>query len=161
MRTPGLEIVRDVLLPSTPVVLVAQPVPAASNLLAIKETEFFLFLWDPCRLRIVMSTVNLIDYDWRDIRINSSWAARKLVERPQNGHTALIKAVREVSDLGNSTKVAVEFRGSSIGAYSTQWLNEVYTSAMGESLKKWLDDPKLRRTKLPWPNIRILFPKAG
>ena len=49
-------------------------------------------------------------------------------------------------------------QGSSIGMYSTQWVNEFYGSASGESPEKWLDEPKSRRAKLPWPPVKILFP---
>jgi tyrosyl-DNA phosphodiesterase-1 len=49
-------------------------------------------------------------------------------------------------------------QGSSIGTYSTQWLNEFHFSARGESADEWLDEPKNRRSKLPWPAVKILFP---
>lgn len=49
-------------------------------------------------------------------------------------------------------------QGSSLGQYSTQWLNEFYWSARGKSAETWLDDPKSRRTKLPWPAIKVVFP---
>jgi tyrosyl-DNA phosphodiesterase 1 len=49
-------------------------------------------------------------------------------------------------------------KGSSIGTYSTKWLNEFFGSAMGQNPETWLDHPKSRRDKLPHPNIKILFP---
>ncbi|KAI6046593.1 hypothetical protein EDC04DRAFT_2628571 [Pisolithus marmoratus] len=56
---------------------------------------------------------------------------------------------RCVSALGGLVSFCLQ--GSSIGTYSTRWLNELYYSAHGESAKGWLDEPKARRTKLPWP----------
>lgn len=52
-------------------------------------------------------------------------------------------------------------QGSSIGTYSTQWLNEFHWSARGESAEEWLDEPKTRRSKLPWPPVKIIFPSLN
>lgn len=49
-------------------------------------------------------------------------------------------------------------QGSSIGSYTTQWLNEFHSSARGESAEDWLDQPKKSREKLSFPSIKILFP---
>ena len=57
-------------------------------------------------------------------------------------------------------ELILECQGSSIGTYSTQWLNEFYCSARGESAQSWLDKPKAGRAKLPLPPIKILFPTA-
>ncbi|KAI0310622.1 tyrosyl-DNA phosphodiesterase-domain-containing protein [Amylostereum chailletii] len=246
-------------LPSTPVVLVVQLTPASSNSPTVKEIlpnwiratpvlhdgrgamniKFFLIFYKTGRLRIVISTANLIDYDWHDIK-NSAWvqdvekhssairpdpeatdfpatfehvlqalnvgpALTSLVHNDhpkiplpslhpgalrtnwdfsrvkaklvssiagkhegwprvlKNGHAALMKAVCEVSSLRSNRQgknVILECQGSFIGTYSTQWLNEFYTSATGESPEKWLDQPKSSLMKLPWPSIRILFPTA-
>ena len=51
-------------------------------------------------------------------------------------------------------------QGSSIGTYSTQWMNEFHCSARGQSAETWLDLQKARRAKLPFPPIKILFPTA-
>lgn len=45
-----------------------------------------------------------------------------------------------------------------MGVYTTQWLNEFYCSANGESAEKWLDRSKKSREKDPYPSIKILFP---
>ena len=49
-------------------------------------------------------------------------------------------------------------QGSSLGTYSTQWMNEFHWSARGLSAEDWLDEPKSRRTKLPWPSVKVIFP---
>lgn len=50
-------------------------------------------------------------------------------------------------------------QGSSIGSYTTQWINEFYHSAKGESAEDWLDKAKSRREKLPYPvEVKVLFP---
>ncbi|KAF8553316.1 phospholipase D/nuclease [Imleria badia] len=189
------------------------------------------------RLRVVISTANLRDYDWRDIEnavwlqdipplskpipherkvvddfpsimqkvlravnvhralanmlvndhpnlplhtiedLRSKWdfskVAVKLVPSiagkhegwpavVQTGHTRLMKAVR---DLGLRTgtgeaarELALECQSSGIGTYSTQWLNEFHWSARGESAEDWLVEPTTRRSKLPWPPVKIIFP---
>ncbi|KAH9966318.1 tyrosyl-DNA phosphodiesterase-domain-containing protein [Lactifluus volemus] len=78
--------------PSTPVVLVTQPAPSESGRATIKEVlpnwiratpflrggrgvmhmKFFLLFYRSGRLRIVISTANLMDHDWRDIE-NTVW----------------------------------------------------------------------------------------
>ena len=77
------------------------------------------------------------------------------------GHTCLMKALIDMGGKTPSSKeLVLECQGSSVGNYSTQWLNEFYCSARGESAQTWLDKPKARRAKLPLPPIRILFPTA-
>jgi tyrosyl-DNA phosphodiesterase-1 len=50
------------------------------------------------------------------------------------------------------------WQGSSIGAYTTQWLNEFHWSARGETAEDWLDKSKKSREKLPFPSVKIVFP---
>lgn len=52
-------------------------------------------------------------------------------------------------------------QGSSIGSYTTQWTNEFYCSARGESAETWLDQKRAARTKLPYPPFKILYPTLG
>lgn len=49
-------------------------------------------------------------------------------------------------------------QGSSIGVYTTQWMNEFHWSARGETAEDWLDEPKKRREKLPYPPVKVVFP---
>ncbi|KAG6816179.1 hypothetical protein H0H87_008053 [Tephrocybe sp. NHM501043] len=51
-----------------------------------------------------------------------------------------------------------EKKGSSLGIYTTQWFNEFHWSARGESAEEWLDQPKKRREKLPYPPIKVVYP---
>ncbi|KAI0743057.1 tyrosyl-DNA phosphodiesterase-domain-containing protein [Daedaleopsis nitida] len=197
--------------------------------------KFMLLFYKTGRLRIMISTANLVDYDWRDIE-NTVWVqdvpklpapvvadpktedfsssmirvlhavnvAPALVNLLKNdhpniplqrledlrtqwdfskvkaalipsiagkhegwpkviltGHTRLMKAL---IDMGGATpadkELVLECQGSSIGTYSTQWLNEFYCSARGESAQGWLDKSKASRTKLPFPPVKILFPSA-
>ncbi|CAL1698599.1 unnamed protein product [Somion occarium] len=236
--------------PSTPVIIVAQDSQGNETMKEvlpnwIKTTpflrggrgcmhmKFMLIFYKTGRLRVVVSTANLLPIDWRDIE-NSVWVqdvplrprpipheskandfpaawtrilhslnvAPALITMVKNGHTdlpisrledlrrkwdfskvkihlvpslagkhegwpkvlqsghvALMKAVR---DSGARTpkgkELVLECQGSSIGTYSTQWVNEFYCSARGDSAEEWLDQPKSRRTKLPYPPIKILFP---
>ncbi|KIJ04605.1 hypothetical protein PAXINDRAFT_22102 [Paxillus involutus ATCC 200175] len=197
--------------------------------------KFMLIFYNTGRLRVVISTANLVDYDWRDIEnavwlqdvpprsqplphdpndvddfpsimqkvlhavnvrpalanmlandhpklplqsihdLRSKWDFSKVRVKLipsiagkhegwpaviQTGHVRLMKAVR---DLGMRTgkegrRRSYQLNGSSIGTYSTQWLNEFHFSARGESADEWLDEPKNRRSKLPWPAVKILFP---
>ncbi|KAI0049016.1 phospholipase D/nuclease [Auriscalpium vulgare] len=240
--------------PETPVVIITQPAPGIGDATVkqvlpnwirvtpflrggrgVVHMKFFLIFYKSGRLRIVISTANLIEYDWRDIE-NSVWvqdvsrratpiahdpkandfpAAFERVLHALNvdpaltsfvhndhpniplsnlrpgalstvydfsrvrvylipsiagkhegwpkvlkvGHTALMKAVGDMLDGAKKGKLTIECQGSSIGTYSTQWLNEFYTSASGTSPEKMLDEPKTRRAKLPVPqSIKILFP---
>ena len=55
--------------------------------------------------------------------------------------------------------IAVSFlQGSSIGIYTTQWLNEFHLSARGESAEDWLDRSKKSREKLPYPPVHLIYP---
>ncbi|KAF8264858.1 tyrosyl-DNA phosphodiesterase-domain-containing protein [Lactarius quietus] len=78
--------------PSTPVVLVTQPAPSENGSATIKQVlpnwirvtpflrggrgvmhmKFFLLFYKSGRLRVVVSTANLMDHDWRDIE-NTVW----------------------------------------------------------------------------------------
>ncbi|KAI0076842.1 phospholipase D/nuclease [Panus rudis PR-1116 ss-1] len=236
--------------PSTPVVLVTQDAQGEETLKEvlpnwIKTTpalrggrgcmhmKFMLLFYKTGRLRMVVSTANLVPYDWRDIE-NSVWLqdlplrpqpishdpkaddigvawARVLravnvqpalitlakngheslpIIRPEDlrskwdfskvkvqlvaslsgrfeswpnvirlGHTGLMKAIRDIgARTPSGKKLIIECQGSSIGTYSTQWMNEFYHSARGESAEDWLDQPKNRRSKLPYPPVKIIFP---
>lgn len=241
--------------PRTPVIMATQPgalgnaeiknilpnwvmtVPFLRNGRGCQHMKFMLIFYKTGRLRVVISTANLVDYDWRDIenavwlqdippreapiphdhgvlddfpsimqnvlravnvraalanmlandhpnlplqtindlRSKWDWSNVKVKLIPsisgkhegwsavvQSGHTRLMKAVRELglrTGSGKSAKdLLIECQGSSIGTYSTQWLNEFHYSARGESAEDWLDEPKARRAKLPWPPVKILFP---
>jgi hypothetical protein len=49
-------------------------------------------------------------------------------------------------------------KGSSIGSYTTQWLNEFYRSAIGKEDERWLDLPLKRRKQQEWPPVKIVYP---
>lgn len=51
-----------------------------------------------------------------------------------------------------------QIQGSSLGHFTTQWMNEFHWSARGESAEDWLDEPKKRREKLPYPPVKVIFP---
>ncbi|KAH7882123.1 tyrosyl-DNA phosphodiesterase-domain-containing protein [Phlebopus sp. FC_14] len=244
--------------PRTPVIIVSQTDPSGQatikNVLpnwvmtvpflrsgrGCQHMKFMLIFYKTGRLRIVISTANLIDYDWRDIE-NAVWLQDIPLRSPpiphdpkivddfpsimqsvlravnvhaalvnmlsndhpnlplqkitdlrcnwdfskvkvklipsiagkhegwpsvvQTGHTRLMKAVRDLglrTGKGKAAKdLCIECQGSSIGTYSTQWVNEFHWSARGESADDWLDEPKSRRSKLPWPNVKILFPSLN
>ncbi|KAF8547998.1 phospholipase D/nuclease [Imleria badia] len=241
--------------PRTPVILVSQPDQsgraAIKNVLpnwimtvpflrygrGCQHMKFMLIFYKTGHLRVVISTANLIDYDWRDIEnavwlqdvpprskpipherkviddfpsimqkvlhavnvhpalanmltndhpdlpiqtiedLRSKWDFSKVAVKlipsisgkhegwpavVQTGHPRLMKAVRDLGLRTGKGKAArelvLECQGSSIGTYSTQWLNEFHWSARGESAEDWLDEPKTRRSKLPWPPVKIVFP---
>ncbi|KAG0694966.1 tyrosyl-DNA phosphodiesterase-domain-containing protein [Suillus ampliporus] len=241
--------------PSTPVIIVAQPdqsgQPTMRNILpnwvmtvpflrsgrGCQHMKFMLIFYKTGRLRVVISTANLVDYDWRDIenavwlqdlplrsapiphdpkvvddfpsimqnvlravnvrpalanmlandhpnlplqtishlRTKWDWSKVKVKLVPSiagkhegwpnvilTGHTRLMKAVRDMglrTGKGQAAKdLVIECQGSSIGTYSTQWINEFYWSARGESAEDWLDEPKTKRAKLPLPPVKVVFP---
>ncbi|KAI0651034.1 tyrosyl-DNA phosphodiesterase-domain-containing protein [Trametes meyenii] len=207
--------------------------PFLRNGFGCMHMKFMLLFYKTGRLRVVVSTANLIEYDWRDIE-NSVWvqdipkrsspfvppsdtedfassmvrvlhalnAAPALVNLLRNdhpnlplqrledlrskwdfsnvraalvpsiagkhegwpkviltGHTRLMKALLDMHAATPQDKdLLLECQGSSIGNYSSTWLNEIYRSARGESAERWLKMPKANRAKLPLPPIQILFP---
>ncbi|THG97927.1 hypothetical protein EW026_g4163 [Hermanssonia centrifuga] len=197
--------------------------------------KFMLLFYKSGRLRIVVSTANLLEIDWRDIEnsvwvqdvslrstpiphdskaadfpsaftrvlravnvapalltlsknghenlplrrledLRSKWDFSKLKAQLvpslagkhegwhqvlQTGHTALMKAVRDLrvrTTKGN--ELVLECQGSSIGTYTTQWTNEFYCSARGDSAEQWLDKSRASRSKLDYPSLKILFPSG-
>ncbi|KAL5478752.1 hypothetical protein ACEPAI_2029 [Sanghuangporus weigelae] len=102
-------------------------------------------------------------WDWSKVRVKlvASIAGRHegWEQVSKTGHPALMKAVQELdARLPKGKQLVLECQGSSVGTYSTQWMNEFYDSARGESARIWLDRPKSHRAKLPWPPVKILFP---
>ncbi len=72
-----------------------------------------------------------------------------------------MKAVRDLrvrTTKGN--ELVLECQGSSIGTYTTQWTNEFYCSARGDSAEQWLDKSRASRSKLDYPSLKILFPSG-
>ncbi|KAI9058657.1 phospholipase D/nuclease [Trametes sanguinea] len=209
--------------------------PFLRNGFGCMHMKFMLLFYKTGRLRVVVSTANLVDYDWRDIE-NSVWV-QDIPKRPEpiappaksdkedfptamvrvlhalnvapalvnmlrndhpnlplqrledlrthwdfsrvkaalvpsiagkhegwpkvilTGHTRLMKALIDMGAATPSGKeLVLECQGSSIGSYSSTWMNEFYRSARGESTQSWLDMPKGRRAKVPYPPIKILFP---
>ncbi|KAI6134262.1 tyrosyl-DNA phosphodiesterase I [Pisolithus croceorrhizus] len=241
--------------PRTPVILVAQPefpgqtgvqnilpnwvmtVPLLSNKRGIQHMKFMLIFYETGRLRVVISTANLVGQEWRefenvvwlqdipprppssfrdhtiaddfpsimqyvlrsmnvghaltnmlrrehpnlplksisDLGSKWDWSKVKVKLIPsiagkhegwprvlQSGHPRLMKALRDLgirTGVGRVAKeLVIECQGSSTGSYTTQWLNEFYYSARGESAEDWLCEAQERRANLPWPPIKILFP---
>ncbi|KAF8900465.1 tyrosyl-DNA phosphodiesterase-domain-containing protein [Gymnopilus junonius] len=237
---------------SVPVIMVAQPDASGGasikNVLPnwIRATPFLRngfgcqhmkLFYKSGRLRVVVSTANLVAYDWRDME-NSVWLqdiplrSRPIPHDPKaddfpavlqrmiydinvrpalaamigdnhpdlplkdidelrqkwdwsnvkahlvasiagkhegwphvihrNGHPRLMSVVRKMGMRTGNAKAAkdlvLECQGSSIGLYSTQWLNEFHWSSRGESAEVWLDKPKKSREKLPYPPVKLIFP---
>ncbi|KAJ3968209.1 tyrosyl-DNA phosphodiesterase I [Lentinula raphanica] len=106
-------------------------------------------------------------WDWSNVAVKLVPSiAGKHEEWPSvilTGHTRLMKAVR---DMGFRTgrwsreqNLDLEYQGSSIGSYTTQWVNEFYPSAKGESAEDWLDKPKRIRERLLYPTgLKVLYP---
>ncbi|OJT09751.1 Tyrosyl-DNA phosphodiesterase 1 [Trametes pubescens] len=227
--------------------------PFLRNGFGCMHMKFMLLFYKDGRLRVVVSTANLVEYDWRDIE-NSVWVqdipkrpspvnhpantedfasamvrvlhalnvAPALINMLRNdhpnlplqrledlrshwdfsrvkaalvpsiagkhegwpkviltGHTRLMKALLDMEaivpkekelalecqvrpiDAAPLTLVGLTYvQGSSIGNYSTTWVNEFFISARGESTQSWLETPRTRRAKAPYPAIKILFPTA-
>ncbi|KAK2460371.1 hypothetical protein APHAL10511_007536 [Amanita phalloides] len=238
--------------PAVPVIMVAQPDQTGEATLKyvfpnwIRATarlpmgrgcmhmKFMLLFYKTGRLRIVISTANLIAYDWRDmentvwlqdiplrsspiphdasvtedfpsifqrvlysinvrpalatmlkdsdlnlpiksiddLRMRWEWSKVKVHLVPSiagkhegwpnvvmTGHTRLMKAIRNMGlRTGKGRTIVLECQGSSLGYYTTQWMNEFHWSARGESAEEWLDRPKRRREKQPYPPFKIIFP---
>ncbi|KAF5314322.1 hypothetical protein D9619_011921 [Psilocybe cf. subviscida] len=246
---------------SVPVIMVAQPdatgaatiknvlpnwirtTPFLPNGYGCQHMKFMLLFYKTGRLRVVISTANLITYDWRDME-NSVWlqdiplrskplsaadpkttstddfpavlqrllnavnvkpalAAMIYDNHPnlpiqsiedlrlkwdwsnvkvhlvasfagkhegwprviQTGHPRLMTVVRKMGMRtgtdAKSKKLVLECQGSSIGTYTTQWMNEFHWSARGESAESWLPKTKKSRAEAPYPPVRIVFPSKA
>ncbi|KAF8064419.1 tyrosyl-DNA phosphodiesterase-domain-containing protein [Lyophyllum atratum] len=241
--------------PSVPVIMVAQPDESGraslKNVLPnwIRTTpflrggrgcmhmKFMLLFYKTGRLRIVVSTANLVSYDWREIE-NTVWLqdlplrSKPIPHDPRapqdfptvlqgvlhalnvqpalktmindnhpdlpltsieelrmlwdwssvnvhlvaslagkhegwpsvvkTGHPRIMQLVRNMglrTGKGRGSKdITLECQGSSIGIYTTQWMNEFHWSARGESAEDWLDEPKKKREKLPYPSAKVVYP---
>ncbi|KAH9851198.1 phospholipase D/nuclease [Lenzites betulinus] len=209
--------------------------PFLRNGFGCMHMKFMLLFYRDGRLRVVVSTANLVEYDWRDIE-NSVWVqdipklaspvtppaktedfssaivrvlhalnvAPALINLLRNdhpnlpiqrledirshwdfsrvkaalvpsiagkhegwpkviltGHTRLMKALIDMqATVPKDKDLMLECQGSSIGNYSSMWVNEIYRSAKGQSTQDWLEMPRARRAKVPYPSIKILFPTA-
>ncbi|KAG7090465.1 hypothetical protein E1B28_009580 [Marasmius oreades] len=121
--------------------------------LPIKSTEEICMKWDWSKVRVhLVPSIAGKHEGWPSVIMT--------------GHTRLM---RVVLDLGLRTGVGmkakdlqIEYQGSSIGTYSTQWVNEWFWSARGESAEAWLDESRRKREKLPFPSgMQILFPSKA
>ncbi|EMD34993.1 hypothetical protein CERSUDRAFT_54191, partial [Gelatoporia subvermispora B] len=197
--------------------------PFLRNGMGCMHIKFMLLFYKSGRLRVVVTTANFIEHDWRDIE-NTAWV-QDIPKRPtpipndpkaddfpaawirvlrtlniqhpnlpiqrledlrmkwdfskvavklvpslagkhegwpnviKTGHTGLMKAVRDMgAQVPKGKQMVLECQGSSIGTYSTQWMNEFHCSARGESAQSWLDVSRARRSKLPWPAVKLIFP---
>jgi len=77
-----------------------------------------------------------------------------------SGHPALQNALRDLGALcPRSKELYIECQGSSIGTYSSSWLNEFYHSACG-TLQEWFRlKARYPRGGMPLPqHMKILFP---
>ena len=80
------------------------------------------------------------------------------------GHVALARTLRELNATPNEDEdVELECQGSSIGAYTREWLAEFYRSACGLApaaigLKAIFGGASSSRSRDPSPRIRIIYP---
>ncbi|KAG8995143.1 hypothetical protein FRB94_009383 [Tulasnella sp. JGI-2019a] len=112
--------------------------------------------------------------DIKDLRRRWDWSAVKVQlvisvpgkfegrrEMGMSGHPALQRSLRELDALCPEGKeLQIECQGSSIGSYSSPWLNEFHFSVAGKSLQSWFSFKEgHRRGGMSHPaDIKILFP---
>ncbi|KAF9529923.1 tyrosyl-DNA phosphodiesterase-domain-containing protein [Crepidotus variabilis] len=109
------------------------------------------------------------NWDWSDVKAHLvASLAGKHEGWPcviQTGHPRLMTIVRKIGMKTGQAKgakdVVLECQGSSLGTYTTQWLNEFHWSARGESAEDWLDKARKFREKLPYPSVKIVFPSKA
>ncbi|KAJ7498156.1 tyrosyl-DNA phosphodiesterase-domain-containing protein [Mycena galericulata] len=105
-------------------------------------------------------------WDWSNVKVElvasiaGKWEGWKQVK--STGHPRLMRAVETLGLVPTgSQKLVVECQGSSIGTYTTQWFNQFYFSASGQSsaLKAYLDMSEGKRKKLAYPTgVKVVFP---
>ncbi|KZT57698.1 phospholipase D/nuclease [Calocera cornea HHB12733] len=75
------------------------------------------------------------------------------------GHPRLGEAIRQLRAQPPKGKtMRMEYQGSSVGNYTTQYLNEFYKSGCGISPQSWLDIPKSKLKAQSWPPVQIVYP---
>ncbi|THH07200.1 hypothetical protein EW145_g3542, partial [Phellinidium pouzarii] len=104
-------------------------------------------------------------WDWTKVRVKlvASLAGKHegWDEVERTGHPALMKAVQELgAETPKGKELVLECQGSSIGTYTTEWMNEFHCSARGETAKTWMDKPRSERAKEAWPAVKIVFPST-
>ncbi|KAJ6621511.1 tyrosyl-DNA phosphodiesterase I [Mycena sp. CBHHK59/15] len=105
-------------------------------------------------------------WDWSRVKaelvpsIAGKWEGWKQIK--MTGHPRLMRAIETLGlTSGGAQKLVVECQGSSIGNYTTQWFNQFYLSASGQSsaLKAHLDISEAKRKKLAYPSgVKVIFP---
>ncbi|KAJ7498142.1 tyrosyl-DNA phosphodiesterase-domain-containing protein [Mycena galericulata] len=105
-------------------------------------------------------------WDWSNVKVElvasiaGKWEGWKQVK--STGHPRLMRAIETLGLVPTgSQKLVVECQGSSIGTYTTQWFNQFYFSASGQSsaLKAYLDMSEGKRKKLAYPTgLKVVFP---
>ncbi|KZO91532.1 phospholipase D/nuclease [Calocera viscosa TUFC12733] len=77
----------------------------------------------------------------------------------QWGHPRLAEAIRELNANPPKGKtLRMEYQGSSVGNYTTQYLNEFYKSGYGIPPQSWLDTAKSKLKAQAWPPVQIVYP---
>ncbi|KAF9018800.1 phospholipase D/nuclease [Hymenopellis radicata] len=74
------------------------------------------------------------------------------------GHTRLMKAVRNLGMPRKPGRLALECLSSSLGSFSTAWLNEFYNSALGQSASDYLSVKGARNKRPMVGSIDVVFP---
>ncbi|KAF9018802.1 phospholipase D/nuclease [Hymenopellis radicata] len=74
------------------------------------------------------------------------------------GHTRLMKAVRNLGMTRKPGRLALECLSSSLGSFSTAWLNEFYNSALGQSAADYLSVKGARNKRPMVGSIDVVFP---
>ncbi|KAF8905618.1 tyrosyl-DNA phosphodiesterase-domain-containing protein [Mucidula mucida] len=102
-------------------------------------------------------------WDWSKVKVQlvPSIAGKHEGAKRVNsvGHVRLMKAIRNFGLMRKPGQITLECQGSSVGKYTTAWLNEFYYSALGQSAGDYLDQTKATRNKRPLMGlINIIFP---
>ncbi|KAJ7230370.1 tyrosyl-DNA phosphodiesterase-domain-containing protein [Mycena pura] len=105
-------------------------------------------------------------WEWRSVTaelvpsVARKWQGWKEIRT--TGHPRLMCALEALGLTTSKTQnLVLECQGSSIGMYTTQWINQFYVSASGKpaALKAHLDISESKRKKAAYPpGVKIVFP---
>jgi tyrosyl-DNA phosphodiesterase 1 len=131
--------------------------------LPIKSISHLRSRWDWSKVKAkLVPSLSGKHEGWNHVQRIGHMRLRKII-RDMNlppARRLVVECQVSICDISNTGLLDISpcMKGSSIGSYTTQWLNEFYRSAIGVDNERWLDQPLKRRQQQDWPPVKIVFP---
>ncbi|KAF7345486.1 hypothetical protein MVEN_01567100 [Mycena venus] len=134
-----------------------------------QKARILFFIHKPCTPGLPLKSISDLSklWDWSSVTaelvpsIAGKYEGWKKIKT--TGHPRLMRALETLGlATSNMTQnLVIECQGSSIGLYTTQWFNQFYISASGNSaaLEAHMDLSEGKRKKLEYPRgVKVVFP---